>query len=105
MDDIASEFPEAVVAVVFRGRTASGLSTGISTETALTDYGEEGATARVVRVSCDAIAKPAPGDAITVNGEDCHVLGVTQDAVRATYRIAYRDQRPSSEVAAVEFGA
>ena len=82
------------VTVVSSGETATGFRGVSDSDSALTDYGQQGFTSNTVRVDASDLTTPAKGSTITVDGSDVFVTNTRLDPLGATLLITYDTQRP-----------
>ena len=95
---IRTAHPSAVVAVVYAGRTASGIS---DTQTAEADFGvegEKGLVTGLVRVDASELDEPPRGVTITVAGVNVFVTNVRKDPAGALLAISWQKQNAIAAV-------
>ncbi len=95
---LAAAHPDVVVAVVSGSESGDGIR---DTQTALADgaeWGEQGLTTSVVRVSAGDFTEPGKGSTITVAGVDAFVTSARTDPAGALITIEYQNHRPVSGV-------
>lgn len=91
---VMEQHSTGVVTVVSGTESAEGFQGVLTAEAGLTDYGEQGDTDGLVRVSLGDLTKPTHGATITVDGVKVWVTHTRPDPIEATLTIAYTTQTP-----------
>ena len=92
LTQIATDVPGAVVAVVSGSETTTGIRGTGTHDADLGEYGEQGLSTNLVRVSAGDMSEPAKGAAITVDGNAVFVTSVRLDAPGALLIIEFQER-------------
>lgn len=85
---------DALVPIIYKGKTASGLRDTSTQGDSITTDGAMGETSGIVRVDASEIDMPEKSDTIIVDGKTVFIGDVKRDSVGAILTIYFTETRP-----------